>query len=93
MERKITIDLSHLDNKLELHDLLAKSLSLPSYYGKNWDAFWECITDSVEMPKILELRGIEHLKRTLPKDAVQLITCLDDLGKDYPEIQCEVRYV
>lgn len=93
MAKTITIDVSQVKSKLELHNLLAESLSFPSFYGKNWDAFWDTITGLVEMPDILELRGIEQLKRTLPKDAVQLITCLNALNEDYPEIRCAVRYI
>lgn len=93
MAERVTIDLSEVKNKIELHALLAKSLSFPSFYGKNWDAFWDTITGIIDMPAVLELHGVEQLKRALPKDAVQLITCLDDLGKDYPEIHCEVRYL
>lgn len=93
MPKKVTIDVSRVNTRLELHALLAKSLSFPSFYGNNWDAFWDAITGLVEMPDVLEFRGIEQLKKSLPKDAVQLITCLNDLGKDYPEIRCAVRYV
>ncbi|MGC3981305.1 MAG: barstar family protein [Steroidobacteraceae bacterium] len=93
MTKKITIDVSQVGDRTELHELLSESLSFPTFYGKNWDAFWDAITGLIEMPDILELRGIEKLKRTLPKDAVKLITCLKDLGKDYPEIHCEVRYI
>jgi RNAse (barnase) inhibitor barstar len=93
MRKTITIDVSQVTSKLELHDILAKSLEFPSFYGKNWDAFWDTITGLVEMPGTLRLQGIEELKKALPKDAVQLITCLKVLGEDYPEIKCEVVYV
>ena len=91
--RKVSIDVSRVKTKQELHELLAGELSFPSFYGKNWDAFWDTITDLVEMPQILEISGLDALERTLPKDAAQLITCLNDLGKDYPEINCEIRYM
>lgn len=93
MAKTVTIDVSRVSDKRELHNLLAESLSFPTFYGRNWDAFWDTITGLVEMPTVLELRGIEQLKKSLPKDAVQLITCLKDLGEDYPEIHCDVRYV
>ena len=91
--RKVSIDVSRVKTKQELHELLASELSFPSFYGKNWDAFWDTITDLVEMPQILEISGLDALERTLPKDAAQLNTCLNDLGKDYPEIACEITYI
>jgi ribonuclease inhibitor len=93
MRKAVTIDVSSVGNKLELHNLLAESLSFPSFYGRNWDAFWDAITGLVEMPAVLEVRGIEHLKRSLPRDAVQLMKCLKNLGEDHPEICCVVLYI
>ncbi len=29
----------------ELHESLAEALSFPDYYGKNWDAFRDCLSD------------------------------------------------
>lgn len=92
MTKIVRIDISNVTSTSELHARLAESLSFPSFYGKNWDAFWDSITGLVEMPEVLELRGIESLKSTLPRDAAQLMTCLN-LGDHYPEIRCEVRYV
>jgi len=93
MAKTVTIDVSTVASKSELHALLAESLSLPSFYGKNWDAFWDSITGLVDMPEVLEFRGIEHLKKALPKEATQLMTCLRDLPQDYPEIHCEIRFI
>lgn len=93
MANTVVIDLSNVTCKSELHALLAESLSFPSHYGKNWDAFWDSITGLVEMPEVLELRGIEKLQRALPEDAVHLTTLLNELGEEHPLIRCEVRYV
>jgi ribonuclease inhibitor len=93
MNKTIRIDVSRVTNQLELHTLRADSLLFPSFYGRNWDAFWDAITGLVEMPDVLELEGIDHLERNLPHEAAQLIACLRDLGEKFPEIRCVVRYV
>lgn len=93
MTKTVVIDLSNVTRQSELHALLAESLSFPPFYGKNWDAFWDSITGLVEMPEVLELRGIEKLHRALPEDAAHLTTLLNDLGEAHPQIRCEVRYV
>lgn len=40
------IDLKEVNTVQELHDLLSTKLGFPDYYGNNWDAFWDMITDT-----------------------------------------------
>jgi len=39
------IDLAKARGKLGLFDALAKALRFPGYFGKNWDALNDCLTD------------------------------------------------
>ncbi len=39
------IDVSNAQNRNDLHDILSKSLDLPSYYGRNLDALYDCMSD------------------------------------------------
>ncbi len=45
MEQVFYIDLKGITTKEELHDLLAKELSLPEYYGHNLDALHDVLTE------------------------------------------------
>lgn len=94
-ERKesIDIDFSVVTNKEELHTLLAESLDFPHFYGKNWDAFWDAITGLVDMPKVLRLKGCDHLKDILPNDARLLFECLDNMQRQYPNWASQVEYI
>jgi len=38
----------------ELHRALEQTLHLPSYYGGNLDALWDCLTGSIELPLTIE---------------------------------------
>ena len=42
---KVTIDISGIRNKRELHRLFKLHLDLPSYYGGNLDALYDCLTE------------------------------------------------
>ena len=61
----------------ELHGLLKEALRFPDYYGKNWDAFDECIRD-VELPPHVEIAGLEMLRARLPREADLLQQCVSD---------------
>ena len=45
MINEIKLDLNSLQSMEEFHDRAAASLKFPSYYGRNCDAFWDCISD------------------------------------------------
>jgi len=66
--KKIILDLYPDRSKEALHEYLAKRLAFPSYYGKNLDALYDCLTDIHEdtciglfMPDDAEN---EYLRRT-----------------------------
>ncbi len=44
-----TLDLSQARDKDALHALLAQTLPLPSYYGRNLDALFDVLTDAHEL--------------------------------------------
>ena len=51
-----TIDCSAITDAGGLHDLLAKALNLPGWYGHNLDALYDCLTE-LENPVHLILTG------------------------------------
>lgn len=40
-----TIDGTHIHTVNDLYDAFATTLSFPAYFGRNWDAFEECLGD------------------------------------------------
>ncbi|MBC7879303.1 MAG: barstar family protein [Anaerolineales bacterium] len=90
----LIINLKEVNNKEELHSLLSSKLSFPDWSGKNWDAFWDLITDTelVKMPDRLTIIGFKELSEKLPIDAQLLQRCLFDIKEKYPSIACEIIY-
>ena len=43
MEKAI-LDLTDCKYLLEMHERIKTALQFPSYYGRNWDAFWDSLT-------------------------------------------------
>lgn len=88
----IEIDLRAIASAEELHSLLMKSLSFPSWYGANWDAFWDSITSLVEMPYAIRLLGWQQFSQHLPREAALLRECFTEMQGKYPQLASEVVY-
>ena len=88
----VTIDLSDINSPRQLHAALASALGFPSFYGMNWDAFWDAITGLVHMPQQLELRGWPAFATRLPAEAAILQRILARMAQDMPAQAAHVRY-
>ena len=67
----------------EIHSLLASALEFPDYYGKNWDAFDECINDdeASNPPERLIIRGWDLFIREHLRDEKLFWSCIDERKK------------
>jgi RNAse (barnase) inhibitor barstar len=70
------IELNRITSRKVLHADLARVFSFPDYYGRNWDAFDECI-DDIEQPASVEVLGFDDFRFRLPREA-KLLIC--DIG-------------
>lgn len=77
----------------QLHTLLMERLTFPNYYGKNWDAFWDVITEPGRLPRKLKFIGWAEFQVHLPKAAQQLCDCLHEASREYSYIDCKVEYL
>jgi ribonuclease inhibitor len=48
MNMDYRIDLTGIGNRADLHDRLQEALPLPVWYGRNLDAFYDCLTEQAE---------------------------------------------
>lgn len=72
------IDFSNVEYYLEMHKEIQKALDFPDYYGCNWDAFWDCITDMAGRPVRIEIRGIKVIQQKFPGEEKILIETLKE---------------
>ena len=89
----VTIDLSEINSPRQLHAALATALGFPSFYGMNWDAFWDAITGLVDMPQQLELHGWPAFAARLPGEAAILQRILARMAQDMAVVAAHVLYV
>jgi RNAse (barnase) inhibitor barstar len=64
----MTLDLTGIRTKAELHHLFMAKLHFPDWYGASWDAFWDCIIAVVEMPAQVTLIHWEEFEQQCPRD-------------------------
>lgn len=88
----IIIDVTEIITSKEFHAILKKGLDFPTFYGMNWDAFWDTITGLVELPEKLVIKGWDNIVKALPKDAEIMKKLLDKFNTNYPICKCTVEY-
>ena len=80
-----TIDFRDVQNYAEVHLIIREALDFPDYYGCNWDAFWDCLTDMVGRPIHIEIIGLDVIRRKFDDSADKIIEILKELKHDYDD--------
>ena len=62
--KHVTIDLEEITDWDSFHDVFKRKLNFPDYYGRNLDAWIDCMGDVGESGDVLHLRleGMKELK-------------------------------
>ncbi len=58
-----TLDFTNVNTYYEFHFSIQEELDFPDYYGCNWDAFWDCMTDMLGRPIHIEIKGFDNVER------------------------------
>ena len=94
--KKYTVDFTNVNYYLEMHAIIWKSLDFPDYYGCNWDAFWDCLTDMYGDPIHIEIIGLDIIERKFDDSARKMIELLKDFkhfGNDMFSDQIKIEIV
>ncbi|MFE7587188.1 barstar family protein [Streptomyces gardneri] len=63
----VVLDLTGVTDKAALMDRCAVTLALPAWFGRNWDALADCLTDLPE-PVTVVVTGWQEYARTRPRE-------------------------
>ena len=91
-----TLDFSEIKYYDDIHEIIKRELDFPDYYGCNWDAFWDCLTDMAGRPVNIRIIGIEMVEKKFGSyESNMLIDTLKEFknyrnGKFTHEIHIEV---
>lgn len=73
-----TIDFTNVQHYLEMHFVIREALDWPVYYGCNWDAFWDCLTNMVGRPVHIEIIGLDVIERKFDNAAKIMVETLKE---------------
>lgn len=74
--------------KQALLEVLAAALQFPDYFGVNWDALYDCLTDldpAREPGVVIEIQGLGKFARTAPGDLSRAIETFSDAARFWRE--------
>ncbi|MBQ2242508.1 MAG: barstar family protein [Clostridia bacterium] len=77
-KEKYIIDFTEVQHYLEMHNIIRQALDWPDYYGCNWDAFWDCLTDMIGRPIHIEIIGLEVIQRKFGDTADKMLEILKE---------------
>ncbi len=76
-KEKYTIDFSNVNYYFDIHRVIWEALEFPDYYGCNWSAFWDCLTDMYGEPIRIEIIGLDVMERKFgTENATKMIEIL-----------------
>lgn len=87
-ENPIMLDFSDCNYLKEIHQVLKKEFGLPSYYGENWDALWDCLRYRwMTARKVtIELHGYISLDKRLREYCIAMLEVFDDVCQQNPNV-------
>ncbi len=83
------VNFKNVEHYFDMHEAIEKGLSFPAYYGQNWDAFWDCMTDFCCNSLNIEFRNADVIKEKFPTAYDKLLKILSDYksecADEFPE--------
>lgn len=83
------IDFQKIKTPDDLHEYFKTEFAFPDYYGMNWDAFWDCMTEllSNNQSVNIEVRCFPQFENKYPQNAKIMQNLFAQLEK-YDEERC-----
>ena len=90
---KYTVDFTNVEYYLEMHEVIKKSLDFPDYYGRNWDAFWDCLTDMIGDPMVIEIIGLDVIERKFGDTAQKMVQIFKEAKHYYDNKYSDITHI
>ena len=73
------LDFRNIQYYGEIHKIVKEVMDFPDYYGENWDAFWDCLTDMVGRPINIKIYGLDVIGKKFKGEDKILLDILEEL--------------
>ena len=73
------LDFRNVKYYSEMHKIIKEAFDCPDYYGENWDAFWDCLTDMVGRAIHIQIYGLDIMQKKFPSGCQIMLETLDEL--------------
>ena len=89
--KKATVDLTNCKYIMELHQRFQDALDFPDHYGKNLDAFWDCISIDCDVD-FVTIIGSKTLPDDLKPTMDEIILMLEENKQYWADTDCPFDY-
>lgn len=91
-ENPIILDFTGCKYLDEIHLILKTKFGLPEYYGKNWDALWDCLDGLFDQSEDFKVKiiGFNLLPADLREYCVTMLEIFDDVHNGTPNVTFEL---
>ena len=92
-EDPVVLKLDDCADWAALHERIRKTFGFPAYYGRNWNAMWDCLRDVFfpAVPRRIVVEGLGAMAGDLQKYSDTLREIFADLQAEYPWVTVMYR--
>ena len=89
--KKAILDFTNCKYYDDLHETIKKSFNFPDYYGKNLDAFWDCISCDCDI-NFVTILGSKKVPDDLKSTVKKIIDMLEGNKQEWANSDCPFDY-
>ena len=79
----VVLELTGCGTLDEVHERIKRAFGFPDYYGENWDAMWDCLTDMFLQP--VQRRIVVEGFAAMPQELREYAAPMREIFRDLQE--------
>lgn len=90
---KYVIDFKDVKGIYDMFEIISTAMDFPDYFGNNWDAFGDCMTDIICINLEIEICNLDALDSALRENKEKLICLLKELKHLDNDEWCDITII